>query len=305
MQKIVTIGGGTGQFQILRGLKNYECEITAVVNISDDGGSSGKLIDEYGILPPGDIRQCLIALSEDKSILLRNLFNYRLKDGHNLGNLIMTALSDIYGGDIAGIKKCEELLEIFGNVFPVSADKVKLFAETDNGEILEGQTAVSYPSSKTKIKKIYYFPEPFLYKEVADAIKEADKIIICPGDLYGSILPNFLVRGLNEAIKNSNAKKICVCNLFTKQGNNHFKASDFVKEIERYSGIKMDKIILNNKIPSAEVLKKYLAEDSIFVEDDLNDERVIREDLVKEYPFEKKTIFRHVPEKVARVIFSI
>ncbi len=311
MQDIVTIGGGTGHFQLLRGLKNYECRITAIANIADDGGSSGRLTDEYGILPPGDARQCIVALApENGGGRLRKLFNYRLKDGHNLGNLIITALTDIYGDSAAGIKEAGKLLRIRGNVLPVSIDKIVLKGETLEGRILNGQTEVSYPADKnTKIRNIFYDPPAFIYRESAEAIRDADKVVICAGDLYGSILPNLIVEGMGDALKESNAMKIYVCNLFTKQGNYDFKASDFVEEIERYADVKMDRIIVNIGKPSKDIIEKYFSEDSKLVEDDLEDDvrvvRVVRGEFAKEYLSEKKTILRHIPEKIAGVIIGL
>ncbi len=309
MQKIVTLGGGTGHFQLLRGLKNYDCNITAIVNVSDDGGSSGKLRDEYGILPPGDLRQCIVALADNEhDNILRKLFNYRFKngEGHNFGNLIITALTDICGNTQEAIKETCKLMRVRGRVLPVSIDNAILHAETLDGKILNGQTNISYPAIGTKIKKVFYKPDVFVYKEVSEAIKNADKIVICPGDLYGSILPVFITKGFCEALKQSKAKKIYVCNLFTKEGNENFRASDFLREIENYAGLKLDHVILNTKKPSEEVMKKYLSENSKFVEDDLpQDNRIIRGDFVAEYPSESKTIFRHVPEKIARVIVGL
>jgi uncharacterized cofD-like protein len=307
MQKIVTIGGGTGHFQILRGLKNYECGITAIVNVSDDGGSSGKLRDEYGILPPGDARQCMVALAdEDESKLLRDMFSFRFKDGHNLGNLMITALAGISGSSAQAIKDASKLLNIKGNVLPVTTDDVILHGETFDGKILKGQTEVSYPKDKNStIKRIFNVPEAFLYKEAGEAIRNADKIVICPGELYGSILPNFIVGGVREALQESKAKKIYVCNLFTKEGSYNFKAGDFVREIEKYAGIKIDKIIIGISRPSVDALRKYLGENSKLVEDNLgSDERVIRGDYAAEYPSAEKTLLRHVPEKIARAIMA-
>jgi uncharacterized cofD-like protein len=307
MQKIVTIGGGTGHFQILKGLKNYECEVTAVVNMADDGGSSGALRDEYGILPPGDARQCMVALAdEDGSRLLRDMFSFRFMDGHNLGNLMITALAGISGSSAQAIKDASKLLKIKGSVLPVTTDDIILHGESGDGKILRGQTEVSYPKDKsTIIKRIFNVPEAFLYKEAGEAIRNADKIVICPGELYGSILPNFIVEGMRKALQESKAKKIYVCNLFTKEGNYNFKASNFVQEIEKYAGIKLDKIIIGIGRPSIDALKKYLGENSKLVEDDLGtDERVIRGDYAAEYPSAEKTILRHVPEKIARAIMS-
>lgn len=307
MEKIVTIGGGTGQFQILKGLRDCECEITAITNVSDNGGSSGRLIDEYGILPPGDIRQCLVALANKRDEkTLRELFNYRLKDGHSMGNLIITALADISGDFISGVKETGKLLNIAGQVLPVSSNKLKIYAETMDGKILNGEEEVSYSKENSRVKRLFAKDKVFLLKDAGEAIRNADKIIICAGDLYGSILPNFLVQGMLEALQESSAKKIYVCNLFTKQGTENFKARDFVNEIEKYSKIKLDKIIINSRTPSPEVLKKYLQEESSFVEDNLGDDpRAVRGDYVAEYPFERKTIFRHVSEKIAQAILEI
>lgn len=309
MQKIVTIGGGTGHYQILRGLKNYECEITAIVNMADDGGSSGILRDEYGVLPPGDARQCLLALAdEDESETLRYLFNYRFNGEkiHNLGNLIITALSEKYGPAIA-IKEAGKILNIKGKVLPVTIDNVKLYAELSNKEIIQGESNISNPEKiNSEIKRLFCEPKPFLYKEVAKSISEADKIIICPGDLYGSIIPNLIVSGMSDALKNSKAKKIYICNLFTKGYTSNFKASDFLNEIEKYAEIKMDYILLNSGKPSEETLKKYNSENSSLVENNLsNTPNIILGEFVREYPSERKTLFRHIPEKIARQIISI
>ena len=307
MEKIVTIGGGTGQFQILKGLRDCECEITAITNVSDNGGSSGKLIDEYGILPPGDIRQCLVALANkgDEKIL-RDLFNYRLKDGHSMGNLIITALADISGSFISGVKETGKLLNITGRVLPVSSNKFKIYAETTDGKILNGEEEVSYSQENSGITRLFAKEKVFLLKDAGEAIRNADKIVICAGDLYGSILPNFLVEGIIKALQESPAKKIYVCNLFTKKNTERFKASDFIKEVEKYSQIKLDKIIVNSQKPSSEVSQKYLEEESSFVKDDLEkDPRIIRGDYVAEYPFERKTILRHVSEKIAQAIMKI
>lgn len=306
MEKIVTIGGGTGQFQILKGLRDCECEVTAITNVSDNGGSSGRLIDEYGVLPPGDMRQCLVALAGDKNArVLRDLFNYRLKDGHCMGNLIITALADISGGFIPGIKETERLLNVSGRVLPISGSRFKICAETIDGKILDGESEVSYSEGNSGIKRLFADEKVFLLKEAGRAIRDADKIVICAGDLYGSVLPNFLVEGVLEALRESTAEKIYICNLFTKQGTEGFRASDFVNEVEKYSKMKLDKIIINSRTPSQEVLQKYLKEGSSFIEDDLGDDsRVVRGDYVAEYPLERRTIFRHVSEKIARAILA-
>jgi uncharacterized cofD-like protein len=277
--------------------------------MADDGGSSGVLRDEYGILPPGDARQCMIALSsEERSKILRELFNFRFNEGegHNLGNLIIGALVKIRGGTAEAIKEAGNILGIRGKVLPVTTDDVMLCAETEDGNFLNGQTNISYPGSNIKIKRIFYKPRAFAYSETIDAIKNADKIVICPGELYGSILPNMIVEGVAGALKESKAMKVYVCNLFTREGTQNFMASDFVKEIEGYAGIKIDRILINTGRPSEDVLAKYLSEKSNLVWDDLqNDARVIRGDYAAVYPSEKKTLLRHVPEKIARAIVAL
>ncbi len=308
VQKIVTIGGGTGHFQVLRGLKNYECELSAIVNTSDNGGSSGKLRDEYGILPPGDIRQCMVALApEDESKILRKLFNYRFKDGHNLGNLIITAASEILGGLVPGIKATEKLLGIEGKVLPVSIDDCQLVAETLEGKILRGEMEINSPCDKKDIiKNIWHEPKAFLYKETASEIRSADKVIICPGDLYGSIIPNLIVEGMSSVLSESRAMRVYICNLFTKEGTYNFKARDFVKEIEKYAQVKMDRIIINVGKPGEEIVEKYFSENSKLVEDDLKgDKSVVRGEFAAEYSSEPKTILRHIPEKIAHAIIGL
>jgi len=307
MQKILTIGGGTGHFQILRGLKNYECDLTAVVNMADNGSSSGRLRDEYGILPPGDARQCIVALAnDDESRILREVFSFRLKDGHNIGNLMITALANITGSSAQAIKEAGKLLNIKGKVLPVTVDSIVLHGETMEGKLLRGESEITEIIESCRIRRLYNSPEAFVYKEVGEEIRNADKIIICPGDLYGSILPNFITRGMPEALKDSHAKLIYICNLFTKGATSGFNLSDFVAEIEKYSEVKMDKIIVNNLRPSKDVLDKYLGENSELVENDLkNDSRVISGNYVEAYPSVEKTILRHVPEKIAREIISL
>ncbi len=308
MQRIVTIGGGTGHFQLLRGLKNYDCDITAIVSTSDDGGSSGKLRDTYGILPPGDLRQCMVALApDDDSMVLRKLFAYRFSDGHNLGNLIITAAGSIAGGEMEGIRIASKLLNIQGIVVPVTLDHCTLMAETTHGKTIQGEKNIDVIQGKeTRIQKVWLEPRAHLFKEAAQAIRAADKIVFCPGDLYGSTIPNLLVQGMSDVLKESRGKKIYACNLFTKQGCYGFNASDFVNEIEKYSKIKLDHILINTFRPSQELIGKYLLENSNLVEDNMpRDPRAIRNDFAQVYPSTPNPILRHIPEKVAKAIIEI
>jgi len=309
--KIVLIGGGTGTYTLLKGLKNYTDNLVALVSMADDGGSSGKLRDEYGILPPGDVRRCLIALSdEEKAKTLRDLFEVRFKhDNHNFGNLFLLALETITGSPAAAIKEAEKLLGVKGKVIPITIDNSDVYAELESGEILNGQTSVSYESN-SKIKKIFLKPEAFIYieaKKELESLNEKDKIIICPGDLYGSILPNLVINGVSEAIVKSKAKKIYVCNLVTKQGTYGFNCSDFVQEIEKYLKCKLDFVICNTKHPSIKVVDKYKGENSEFVDPHLerDETKIIREDLLVEYPQNEKILARHDSQKIARVIIGL
>jgi uncharacterized cofD-like protein len=308
MKKIITIGGGTGHYTLLRGLKNYDVTLTSVVSVVDNGGSSGKLRTEFGILPPGDLRNCLLALTDEVKLKdLKELFDYRFEEGkelkgHSMGNLILTALTKQHGDIAKAVKVAGEILNIKNKILPVSINKTHLYGETKSGKKLSGQLEVSYPNGESKIKKIWLEPPAFIYKEAAEEIRNADLIIICPGDLYGSILPNFLVEGVKEAINESKAKVVYICNLVTKQGTKNFRASDFKKEIEKY-GIKIDFIICNTKKPEEKVVDKYREENSYFVEPDLDN--AIKQELLETYQSGGKTIARHNPEKTTKIIMEI
>lgn len=306
-EKIVCIGGGTGTFTLLKGLKNYTENITALVSMADNGGSSGKLRDEYGILPPGDIRQCLIALADDnKAKMLRELFEIRFDkiDNHSFGNLFLLALEKVTGNPAEAIKEAEKILGVKGRVIPITLDKTHVCAESEN-QILNGQTEVSYAGKK--INRVFLKPDAFAFIEARQALEslgEKDKIVICPGDLYGSIIPNFLVKGIREALKQSKAKKIYICNLVTKQGTENFKAQDFTNEIEKYLETKLDFIICNTKIPSGQIVDKYKGENSQFVPP-FEDERVIKEDLLIEHESGDYILARHDSQKLAKIIMSL
>lgn len=318
-KKITTIGGGTGQYTLLRGLKNYDIDLTAIVSMVDDGGKSTKrLIVEFGILPPGDLRNCLVALADESKLRdLKELFEYRFPNGnktenglggHSLGNLILTALTQQHGDIGNAIKIAGQILNISGRVLPVSLTKTNLMGQTSKGRMLRGQTEVSYNIQKDEtIKKLWLEPESLVFKETAEALRNSDLIVICPGEFYGSILPNFLIKGVDEAIKESKAKIAYVCNLVTKQGTYDFKASDFIKEIERYLGNKkIDNIVLNTKKPTQKIVDKYKGEDSNFVEPDIDDlKKVIKGELLIEYESNGKIIARHDHEETAKLIMEL
>ncbi|MBI5208777.1 MAG: YvcK family protein [Elusimicrobia bacterium] len=315
MKKIVTIGGGTGHYALLRGLKNYDVDLTAIVSVFDDGGSTGKLRTEFGMLAPGDIRNCLVALSHEADIMeLAALFEYRYDESlesHNLGNLILKALQDIKGDMAGAIKAAAKILRIKGRVLPVSVDPSHLRARTDSGRLLRSQVEVSYPDhpdGKERITEVWLEPKAHIHGASAMAVREADLIVICPGCLYGSVVPNFLVAGMAEALKKSAARKAYVCNLVTKQGTYGFAVKDFVREIARFSGVQPDAVIFNTLRPSQDVVDKYNSEVSGFVEPDISglEDGVARgAELLKEHDLGGKRVVRHDPERLARMVMDL
>jgi len=308
--KIVVIGGGTGSYTVLRGLKHYDVELTAVISMTDSGGSTGRLRDEFGFLPPGDVRRGLIALSPETS-MLRKLFEYRFSkgqglEGHNFGNLFLAALRDITGSDEDAIKEASKILNIKGIVLPVTTTNCQLGAILENKQVIVGETNIDIPkhNPNLKIKKLFIVPKAKANKEALASIASADKIIIGPGDLYTSVLSSLLIGGIKEALKKSKAKKIFVCNIMTKHGETTgFKASGFVHEIERYLGKGvLDYAICNDKKPAPKLLKEYEKEHSMFVEPDIRDGglKVIRANMLDDIQ-----LARHDPEKLAKAIMSI
>ncbi|RME55163.1 YvcK family protein [Candidatus Woesearchaeota archaeon] len=306
MKKVTVIGGGTGTYTILRGLKNYNIDITAIVSMSDNGGSTGILRDEFGILPPGDIRKCIVALSESSEIM-KKLFEYRFNkgfiNGHSLGNLLLTALEDITGSYDNAIKYASKILNIKGNVIPVTLSNCQLHAILENGQVIKGETNIDIPkhNANIKIKNVYLNPESEANPEAIKKIKESDLIIIGPGDLYTSIIPNLLVKGITEAIKESKAKKVYVCNIMTKYGEtNNFKLSDFIETIEQYLGKNViDYVLANNGKLDKNILKMYEQEKSFPVDINKSSNKIILKDLVS-----RNNLARHDPEKTAKAILS-
>lgn len=257
-KKIVVVGGGTGNHITLSGLKYEECDLTAVVAMTDSGGSSGRLRDELGHLPPGDVRQCLIALAPDdrSTALMARLFDYRFNagnglNGHSFGNLFLTALTEITGDAATAIAEASRMLSIKGTVLPVTLTKSTLMARLKDGSEVVGEANIDQRKEKldVTIDYIYLNPKAYAYPPVLEAISRADAVVMGPGDIYTSILPNLLVEDVAQAIRDSSAVKICVCNLMTKPGESDgFKASDFVNLIREYLGTSspLDYVVVNN-----------------------------------------------------------
>ena len=305
---IVTIGGGSGLSTLLRGLKNYPVNITAVVAVSDDGGSSGKLRTELGVLPPGDIRNCLVALSEEENLMTK-LFSYRFpKKGflsnHSFGNLFLTALSTVSGGFDKAISNASGILAIKGKVLPVSLDNVILKAELEDGTKVSGETKIS--KSKKTISKVEIFPKNAKSsKNVTDAILNADYVILGPGSLYTSIIVNLLFKDVINALKKTKAKKIYVCNIMTQLGETtNFKLSDHINAIEKhsYKGI-LDIVLVNNGKIQQSVVNRYKKQKSMPV---VIDKKVLKNVKIIEKDFISKTQYAHHDyTKLAKVIFTL
>lgn len=314
MKNIVTIGGGTGTFMMLSALKNIPgMRLSAIVSMADDGGSTGVLRDEYGVLPPGDIRRALAALSES-SETMRALLNYRFGggglDGHNFGNILLTALEKVTGSFDSAVKEASNILNINGEVIPVTLKNVRLCAKLENGKILRSETAIDIPrgKSRARIKKVWLEPDARVNPSAGRVLNSADIILLGPGDLYTSVIPNILVKGMPEAIKKSKAKKVYIANLMTKFGETHgFRAEDFINEIEKYLGKGvLDFAVWNNRKPSGAVIERYKKEKAEFIKPPSatsmpGNIKYIVADLLDSGKF-----IRHNPrEKLAKVIISL
>lgn len=315
-KKVVAIGGGSGLFVLLQGLKKLPVEITAVVSIADSGGSSGRLRDEFGILPPGDIRRALLALSSLPldQITLRQLFEYRFNNGvglkgHSFGNLLLTALNEILRDEVKAISVAGKMLEIKGRVFPVSLDKTHLCARLEDGTIIKGEANIDIRRVRPELRILDVFLDPpaKVFSGARKAILESEIIFLGPGDLYTSLIPNLLVEGVNQAISRSRALVVYVCNLMTKKGETDgFKAEDFIKEVEFYLGEAKEKlalVLINSqwKIPAG-LKKKYQQEGASPVVFDRSRWRRKRPRLVLADLASAGQLWRHDPEKLADLI---
>lgn len=329
MKNIVVIGGGTGTYTVLNGIKNISnVNITAIVSSADSGGSTGVLRDEFGYLPVGDFRQCLVALADDSNSggenILRELFQYRFQkggkglEGHNFGNLFLTALTDVLGSEREAFRKASRILNVKGRVFPVTFDNVQLLAQYADGTIHYGESMIDDPpkdhDGTINIEKLWVQPKATIYEKSKQAIKEADLIIMGPGDLYTSVLANIVIDDCSKYIKNSKAKLLYIVNLVSKYGQTHnFKASDYVNEMEKYLDRKLDFVLLNNKSLPKNILSKYIEEKAYPVIDDLDDDkRFIRADLLSEVEVKqsksdkvKRSLLRHDSHKIANEIQCI
>lgn len=310
-QRIVVIGGGTGLSTMLRGLKNYTSNIVAVVTVTDDGGSSGRLQREMNMLPPGDIRNCLVALA-DAEPLMTQLFQFRFGketeqlDGHSFGNLLIAAMTRITGDFERAVKETSNILAIRGLVLPSTIENVKLQAEMEDGSLAEGETViVKHPS---QVKRMMLHPSTVCpLDETLRSIELADCIIMGPGSVYTSVVPNLLVNGMAEAISESEAVKVYVCNVMTQPGEtDNYTAADHVKAIAKHTDFRVfQHVLVNQTSPGKELIEKYALQGQHFVEPDVN---TIREmgyrPIVGDY-ISQTDVVRHDPEKLAQAIFRL
>ena len=308
--KIVAVGGGTGLSMLLRGIKNITNHVTAVVTVGDDGGSSGRLREEMGVLPPGDIRNCIAALADDEDLVTK-LFQYRFRngeglEGHSFGNLFLTALCSITGDMVRAVKESSNVLSIRGRVLPSTLDDMKLVAEMEDGRIIHGESNI--PEAHGKIKRLFTDPQNcHALADVISAIREAELIILGPGSLYTSVIPNLLIQEISHEIAKSNAKKIYVCNIMTQPGETDgYSVCDHVNAIMKHAGSKkvIDAVLVNDFMPS-NLAKKYEMAGSYPVKLDLDNLKKLGVKLVTRKLIEdsKEGLVRHSSNRVARAIY--
>ena len=311
-RKIVAIGGGTGLSMLLKGIKGITNNITAVVTVGDDGGSSGRLREELGVLPPGDIRNCIAALADDEDLVTK-LFQYRFKigeglKGHSFGNLFLTALCSITGDMVRAVKESSNVLSIRGRVLPSTLDNMKLAAEMEDGRIIHGESAI--PEAGGKIKRLFTEPaECKALPEVIDAIHDADLIIMGPGSLFTSVIPNLLIKEIAEAVAKSHAKKIYVCNIMTQKGEtDNYSVASHVNALINHAGSRdiLDAVLVNNSLPT-ELSPTYAKYGSYPVVLDMENltpigVKVVTGNLLEEEE-SKNGLIRHSYHRVARAIY--
>jgi len=320
--RVVALGGGTGLSTMLRGLKQYVsgrkrrgperpiADLAAVVTVTDDGGSSGRLRREYRILPPGDIRNCMVALSQDE-LLLSKLFQYRFPagpglGGHSFGNLFLTALTNSTGGDFAkAVQTSAKVLAIRGRIFPSTTKNVTLAAELEDGRLVKGETNIS--RSRKRIARVRLVPRRVQpVPEVLQALREADLILIGPGSLYTSILPNLLVEQVTEVIANSSATRVYIANLMTQPGETqHYSVADHVKAIYEHTGRRLfDFAVINRKAVSPRLLRRYKAQGAEPVDPSLDELEKLGVRYVTGNFLHESNVVRHDELRLARLLLD-
>jgi uncharacterized cofD-like protein len=308
--RVVSIGGGTGLSTLLRGLKRFPVDLAVIVTVTDDGGSSGRLREELRVLPPGDIRNCMIALSEDEH-LMSHLFRFRFNSegglhDHSFGNLFLTAMAGVTGDFAVAVRLTSEVLAIKGVIYPSTNSNVQLLAEFEDGSCIEGETRITMerkPIRRVRLNPADARPLP----DALDAIGSADLITIGPGSLYTSLIPNLLVREVIDAVRQSAATKIYVQNVMTQPGETDgYSVVDHVVALAEHCGeILFPNILLNSGLPSAEMLKPYEAEHSTLVEIDRDRLRSLGLNLVERELLTEDGMIRHDPDRLACAVLDM
>ena len=310
-KKVLVFGGGTGMSYLLKGLKNFPLDITAVVSVCDDGGSTGILRDEFNMTAVGDIRKVLIALSKTEGDF-ENLLNYRFSslgslNKHTVGNILLAAATNINGNVSSGINILSKVLNLNGKVMPFTEDLVTLVGEMEDGEIIRGEHLITKCSKK--IKKVYYDEEPKISKELIDEIMHADVIVLSMGSLFTSVIPTLLSKKVRDAIDKSNAKIVYSCNLFTQPGETeNYKVSNHIKTLNEYLGErKVEYVIANKEKISGNLAQRYATEeqkDPVIL--DLEEvKKVCKEAIIDDLVIIEKGVFRHDYFKLGYLIFSL
>ncbi|MDH7476724.1 MAG: YvcK family protein [Microgenomates group bacterium] len=321
LKKITVLGGGTGTFVVLTGLKKYPIDLGVIVSMMDSGGSTGKLRDQLGVLPPGDLRQCLVALSE-APLLWRQLFLYRFSTGdmagHNFGNIFLSALEKVCQDYNQVVDTASFVLKTKGKVIPVTFDKTHLCVKYQDGKVIKGEGKIDENNDETStIIKAYLEPAVKSNIKAIKRITESDFLVIGPGDLYTSIIPILLVGGIKKTIQTSRAKIIYVLNLMTKFGQTtNYQASHHLKDLEKYLGRSIDYVLVNNGQIAADILKWYLSHKEKPVINDLKQNdlktKIIEGNLISNQRIVKnpvdrltRSILRHDPKKLAQILWQI
>ena len=321
MNKITVMGGGTGTFVVLSGLKQHDVDLGVIVNMMDSGGSTGRLRVQLGVLPPGDIRQCFVALSEAPD-LWRRLFLYRFENGdfhgHNFGNIFLSTLEKVSKNYDEVLETASFVLKTKGKVLPVTHEKTHLCVEYANGTVVKGEADIdSDLHEQNTIKRAFLEPSVAAYPQSLQRIAESDMIVIGPGDLYTSIIPLFLVEGIHEALQKTKAKIIYVVNLMTKAGQtNSYTAIQHVEDIEKYLERRVDTIIMHKGTLNQSIVSWYESHNEQIVQDNLGeDSRVVRANIADNTPVAYNTadkissyarsILRHESTKLAKTVIEL
>jgi len=308
--RFVSIGGGTGLSTLLRGLKKCEADLSVIVTVTDDGGSSGRLREELGVLPPGDIRNCMIALSEDEHLMSR-LFRFRFNsDGglhdHSFGNLFLTALAGVTGDFVEAVRLTSEVLAIKGVIYPATTSNVRLRAELEDGSWVEGETRISASGHRIRRVKLNP-PDAHPLPAALAAIESADVITIGPGSLYTSLIPNMLVKEVISAVRASRATKIYIQNIMTQPGEtDRYSAADHVQALaEHCGGVLFPNVLLNSAAPSSSILKRYDEEHAALVNVDRDRLQALGLNTVERDLLAEDGVIRHCPDRLAKAVFEM